>query len=295
LSQAVESAVRQAGVDHEIIVVVDGTHELLERVREILPPSVIAITTGQSSNGNIARNLGVAHASGDYVAFLDDDDVWLEGKLQKQLAAAAGDNRWVSMCALETFGLQNGKRWPARAPRTSEQITDFLFLREHLRSRPRYLQVSTWLAPRDLFIEFPFDETLRIHQDFDWVIKAVIDHGVRIDFLDEVLSLYRMNPANSVSANSKWSDSLTWATSNSRVFTPKARADFVLLISQAFAIRDNNYRASLGTIVLAFKIGTPSLRAVAVSGARVIKMAVSDFGRILKQLEPRRGLVMENG
>ena len=47
---------------------------------------LIYIPKEESSGGNHARNIGIMHAKGTYVAFLDDDDYWLPTKIEKQVA-----------------------------------------------------------------------------------------------------------------------------------------------------------------------------------------------------------------
>lgn len=66
----------------EVIVVVDGVPELSRRLHDRAGPE-ITLSTVHPSGLSVARNLGVAHASGEFVAFLDDDAVadqlWLKG------------------------------------------------------------------------------------------------------------------------------------------------------------------------------------------------------------------------
>jgi GT2 family glycosyltransferase len=81
LREAIASVQRQTAAAHETIVVIDHHDELLRLVRETFP-EIVALPNAGSQGLSGARNTGVAAASGDVVAFLDDDaraeTAWLE-------------------------------------------------------------------------------------------------------------------------------------------------------------------------------------------------------------------------
>lgn len=87
LRQAIESVRTQGWKDLEIIVVddasTDGTPALMEDLSK-LEPRIRYIRNTVALGGGGARNAGIAAARGEYVAFLDDDDLWLPEKLERQ-------------------------------------------------------------------------------------------------------------------------------------------------------------------------------------------------------------------
>ncbi|MCF0216403.1 MAG: glycosyltransferase family 2 protein [Fibrobacteraceae bacterium] len=86
LENAIQSVLAQTVGDIECIVVddasVDETRSIYEKDSRIV---YIRIDAKDSRGGNYARNQGVARATGEFIAFLDDDDEWLPNKLKKQL------------------------------------------------------------------------------------------------------------------------------------------------------------------------------------------------------------------
>lgn len=79
--QAVQSVAEQTYPAHEIIVVVDGsTDGTAEAVREVYPEVIVLEQPNLGESA--ARNYGLARATGDCVAFLDDDDLWHRDKLK---------------------------------------------------------------------------------------------------------------------------------------------------------------------------------------------------------------------
>jgi GT2 family glycosyltransferase len=94
LIAAVESVVSQTRAPEQIIIVVDHNPDLFERVRSRFP-EVTAVRNGEVPGLSGARNSGIAAASGEIVAFLDDDAVaapnWLEN-----LATAYRDARVIA-------------------------------------------------------------------------------------------------------------------------------------------------------------------------------------------------------
>ena len=98
LSQAVNSILRQRGVSIELIVVddgsTDGTGSWLERIAETdARIKVVHHERPRFISG--ARNAGIAHASGRWVAFCDDDDLWAPDKLATQVRALGTSGaRW---------------------------------------------------------------------------------------------------------------------------------------------------------------------------------------------------------
>ena len=84
IKEAIDSVLEQDFSDFELIVVDDGSND---NTREILGAYADAITVLHRSNRGVsaARNCGIAEASGQLIAFLDSDDLWLPGKLKTQV------------------------------------------------------------------------------------------------------------------------------------------------------------------------------------------------------------------
>jgi glycosyltransferase involved in cell wall biosynthesis len=88
LLQAVQSVVEQTYPAHEIIVVIDGsTDDSADAVKKNF--SQVKVIEQPNLGRSIARNTGVAAATGDWVSFLDDDDLWHREKLAKTAAFLA--------------------------------------------------------------------------------------------------------------------------------------------------------------------------------------------------------------
>jgi glycosyltransferase involved in cell wall biosynthesis len=85
VSDAIQSVLRQSYTNVEIIVVDDGSSD---NTCEILHKFGDAITVLRQRNAGpaAARNYGIAAAQGEFVAFLDSDDVWLPTKLERQVS-----------------------------------------------------------------------------------------------------------------------------------------------------------------------------------------------------------------
>ncbi len=84
LPETVESVLRQTFTDFEVLIVDDGSSDhIAEWASQATDPRVKLISQ-QNQGVSVARNTGIAQAKGEYVAFLDADDLWEPTKLEKQ-------------------------------------------------------------------------------------------------------------------------------------------------------------------------------------------------------------------
>lgn len=84
LSEAIESVLAQAHRPLEVIVVDDGSTDASAQVAQRFGRAVTYLYQAQQG-ASVARNCGVAWSRGEFLAFLDADDLWVEGKLQRQM------------------------------------------------------------------------------------------------------------------------------------------------------------------------------------------------------------------
>ncbi len=87
IKETITSVLNQTISDLELILINDGSQDsTLEIVSSILDPR-LKIFSYPNTGVSISRNRGISHASGDYISFLDADDLWTPDKLEAQLKA----------------------------------------------------------------------------------------------------------------------------------------------------------------------------------------------------------------
>lgn len=162
IARAIESALRQTYHPLEIIVVDDGSEDRsLEIARSYADQGVIVITK-ENGGAASARNLGVKHSTGRYLAFLDSDDVWLPGKIEKMVEACSDVEK---PCVVYSgYHFVNEELRPIMRPFLATSTFPY---RELLRCRNQMLP-STMMVSREVFDDlggFPEDPRVRVHED----------------------------------------------------------------------------------------------------------------------------------
>lgn len=184
LGEAVESVLGQSYGNREVIVVDDGSTDRTVDVVAAFGEHVALVRQDNRGTG-AARNAGVARASGDFLAFLDDDDIWVDGKLSLQMQAFEA--------APETDAVYGHMK-----QFISPEIDD------ERRSRLRHLAdqvVPAPIAPAMLIrrVSFdrvgPFHESLPIGVEMDWHAR-LCDAGLKTVMLDAVVYRRRLHASN---------------------------------------------------------------------------------------------------
>lgn len=86
LKEAVVSVINQSRPVLEIIVVDDGSSEDIAQALSDIDGPIRIVRHTENKGHSAARNTGIKVARGDYIAFLDSDDLWLKKKLEVQIA-----------------------------------------------------------------------------------------------------------------------------------------------------------------------------------------------------------------
>ena len=229
--RAVQSALNQTYPHLEVIVVVDGpdpaTNDVLNAV---VDRRLRVVVLDRSVGGSEARNKGVHHANGRWVAFLDDDDEWLAQKLEKQMDAAVNSNGQFPVIACNVIARTplGDFIWPRRTPKPKEPICEYLFARRSLFRGEGQLQTSLILTSRELMQKVPFATGLRRHQDTDWYLRMAAIAGVEITFVREPLAIWHTEENRPrVTGVSDWRYSLEWLRGVRCVMTARAYAGFI--------------------------------------------------------------------
>jgi hypothetical protein len=116
LTAALESVLAQTFRDFEVLVCADGRSEDAAARAGAFGPTVRFLSIGHTGRPGAPRNRALAAARGELVAFLDDDDLWESGKLERQVTAMRRaptlDATYTDRCVLHA----DGSRVPAAAP-----------------------------------------------------------------------------------------------------------------------------------------------------------------------------------
>ena len=92
--RAIQSVLAQTHKNVEIILVDDGSKDDISNIKKLVKENsnITLLKNPKNSGASVARNLGIKHATGDFIAFLDSDDEFLPNKLERQLQFAIATN-----------------------------------------------------------------------------------------------------------------------------------------------------------------------------------------------------------
>lgn len=172
--RAVRSVLNQSFSNYEIIVVVDGSKDGTPEALQAIGDDRIRVLVHRENRGApAARNTGIKAATGAYIAFLDDDDIWFPEKLEMQLTQMGACD--ALLCGYRVMGERRDRSYRLRD----------VGLKELKKTNPfggSGLLVKTFIAKG-----LQFNETLPKAQDWDFLIRLALQW--RIGYITEVLYL----------------------------------------------------------------------------------------------------------
>jgi glycosyltransferase involved in cell wall biosynthesis/GR25 family glycosyltransferase involved in LPS biosynthesis len=195
LSKAIESTISQRYDNKEIIVVSDNgensefnkeTLAIIDRIKLKNPDvSIKYISHKHNRNGAAARNTGLLHSTGEYICFLDDDDIYLDNRVSLTVERLKELPTTVGAVYCGFLGWNSPKNDENRYK--AGNLTKDLLL---LNYKNHYLHTNTATYRRNALLELNgFDETYRRHQDLElnlrffekFMIEYVKEPGVRLN------------------------------------------------------------------------------------------------------------------
>ena len=183
ISEAIESVLNQTYKNLEIIVVDDGSADKTRRVVESFGNKVKYHYQNNSGPGT-ARNVCINLSKGEYLAFLDADDIWTKNKLELQMA------EFQSQSTLEAiFGMVrqvHQKVW-------TEKIRETNIPRDELMKG--FIQ-SAMLIKRESFLRIGmFPEDTKVGEFVDWLLRAK-ELNLQMKLLPELFLFRRIHQTN---------------------------------------------------------------------------------------------------
>lgn len=166
--EAVKSVLDQKDCPEEVEVIVvddgstDGTEDALAGMRDR-----VRLIRREHAGVSAARNLGIRESRGEWIAFLDSDDLWLPGKLRAQMKFLA-DRPDVPLCQTEEIWVRNGKRLNPR--KYHEKPDGYCFSR--LLERCLVSPSAVVMHRRVLEVAGLFDESLPACEDYDLWLRV---------------------------------------------------------------------------------------------------------------------------
>jgi len=109
IAETLRSVLAQTLPVHEILVIDDGSTDRTAEVVASFAPRVTLVRQANAGEST-ARNDGIARATGEWIAFVDADDLWKPEKLERQMAALAGTSALFCFCWYYEFGSAVGNQ-----------------------------------------------------------------------------------------------------------------------------------------------------------------------------------------
>lgn len=192
IKKSIDSILGQSFKDFELIIIDDGSTDNTKNLIEEYKDNRIKYFYQKNSGACSARNYGIKMAQGDYIAFIDSDDIWHEDKLQKQYNVISKYDVDVVFCKMRQHNINSD----------STKIIPKEIV-EGMQDKLKYfigIGTQTLLVKKDVFSSVMFDPLMPRFQDLDWLVRT--HNKYKFYCIDEVLVDYFLS-TDSISKNNE--------------------------------------------------------------------------------------------
>lgn len=239
IADTLRSAMLQTWSPKEIIVVDDGSKDRTAEVARHFESYSVRVFTQRNQGAAAARNTAFGLSRGDYIQWLDADDLLSPNKIANQMALAEqlGDKRTLISCGWGQFLCRYERARFVPSPLWSDLGSAEWLIRKM--GQNLHMQTATWLVSRKLTeAAGPWDTTLAVDDDGEYFCRVLLkSEGVR--FVRDARVYYRASGAGSLSyiGNSDCKRDSQWRSMQLHIGylrsledTPRARAACVTYI-----------------------------------------------------------------
>jgi glycosyltransferase involved in cell wall biosynthesis len=200
ISATIKSAIAQTWSNKEIIVVDDGSTDNTLKIAKGFQSKHVKVITQKNSGACVARNKALVNAQGDFIQWLDSDDILAPDKIEIQLSASDLDPQskvlHSSAWAPFYFRLSKAKFIPDPL---WQDLSPAEWLIKHI-GDAYYMYPAAWLVSRKLTeLAGPWNEKLLLNQDGEYFCR-VIASSESVQFHPKAKSYYRKGNLSSVSS-----------------------------------------------------------------------------------------------
>lgn len=198
LPRAIESVVKQTYPSWELLIIDDGSTDKTEDVlQKYLSSKIRYIKCPHSGLPAIARNVGIREAEGEWIAFLDSDDMWLTEKLEKQMQVIR-NKQGVSLVCTNVYreigetGSERMEEYISSPDREAGIYFEKLLVQN-------FVVTSTVLVRRDCLLEmggFSQSPDFLVGEDYDLWLRLSMSY--KIEYLSQPLAIYRDIPEEAI-------------------------------------------------------------------------------------------------
>lgn len=198
LRETVESIMSQTYKNIEIIIVSDGSTDDTQAVIENISDKRVKFVQLDKNYGYpaVARNLGMTLASGTYIAFCDDDDLWDHEKLDKQVKVIEKGFDFV-FTDISYFNEKAKSRSSVRS-----KLSKVIYNALPWKLSYAFLHLTNWipnssvLLSKEILGTNKFSDDMRYRASEDYELWLRILRGRKVYFIEENLVQYRLHENN---------------------------------------------------------------------------------------------------
>lgn len=198
ISETIDSALSQSWPNIEIIIVDDGSTDNSFLIAKSYESSVLSVYKKENRGACAARNFAFSKSTGDFIQYLDADDLLSADKIERQMAYFEQFGNYICASCKSVRFVEDKSRHKDTGEYVSKDYSNPLDYMVDAWDTGHYLGIHSWLIPRQIVEKVgEWDIALKRFQDGEFIIRVL--YNIReVKYVPGCIAFYRETP-NSIS------------------------------------------------------------------------------------------------